>query len=119
MIWTTLCRKADLALSLSKEDGAASLASTYDATALEKLIVEGIKAWQTSIDVSELGLTRDDINNGAVRSIINSHPEFISLSGGYTYWTSGSSITKIAFTYLTNAKEERQELDLCTSGSQE
>ena len=81
MIWTTLCRKADLALSLSKQDGAASLASTYDATALEKLIVEGIKAWQTSIDVSELGLTRDDINNGAVRSIINSHPEFISLSG--------------------------------------
>ena len=57
------------------------------------------------------GITRDDINNGAVRSIINSHPEFISLSGGYTYWTSGSSITKIAFTYLTNAKEEQQELD--------
>ncbi len=104
-------QKGGLGVVVEQQDGAASLASTYDATALEKLIVEGIKAWQTSIDVSELGLTRDDIDNGAVRSIINSHPEFISLSGGYTYWTSGSSITKIAFTYLTNAKEEQQELD--------
>ena len=104
-------QKGGLGVVVEQQDGAASLASTYDATALEKRIVEGIKAWQTSIDVSELGLTRDDINNGAVRSIINSHPEFISLSGGYTYWTSGSSITKIAFTYLTNAKEEQQELD--------
>lgn len=104
-------QKCGLGVVVEQQDGAASLASTYDATALEKLIVEGIKAWQTSIDVSELGLTRDDINNGAVRSIINSHPEFISLSGGYTYWTSGSSITKIVFTYLTNAKEEQQELD--------
>ena len=104
-------QKGGLGVVVEQQDGAASLASTYDATALEKLIVEGIKAWQTSIDVSELGLTRDDINNGAVRSIINSHPEFISLSRGYTYWTSGSSITKIAFTYLTNAKEEQQELD--------
>lgn len=104
-------QKGGLGVVVEQQDGAASLASTYDATALEKLIVEGIKAWQTSIDVSELGLTRDDINNGAVRSIINSHPEFISLSGGYTYWTSGSSITKIVFTYLTNAKEEQQELD--------
>ena len=104
-------QKGGLGVVVEQQHGVAALASTYDATALEKLIVEGIKAWQTSIDVSELGLTRDDINNGAVRSIINSHPEFISLSGGYTYWTSGSSITKIAFTYLTNAKEEQQELD--------
>ena len=104
-------QKGGLGVVVEQQDGAASLASTYDATALEKLIVEGIKAWQTSIDVSELGLTRDDINNGAVRSIINSHPEFISLSGGYTYWTSGSSITKIEFTYLTNAREEQQKLD--------
>ena len=104
-------QKGGLGVVVEQQDGAASLASTYDATALEKLIVEGIKAWQTSIDVSELGLTRDDIDNGAVRSIINSHPEFISLSGGYTYWTSGSSITKIQFTYLTNAKEEQQKLD--------
>ena len=104
-------QKGGLGVVVEQQDGAASLASTYDATALEKLIVEGIKAWQTNIDVSALGLTRDDINNGAVRSIINSHPEFISLSGGYTYWTSGSSITKIQFTYLTNAKEEQQELD--------
>ena len=104
-------QKGGLGVVVEQQDGAASLASTYDATALEKLIVEGIKACQTSIDVSELGLTRDDIDNGAVRSIINSHPEFISLSGGYTYWTSGSSITKIQFTYLTNAKEEQQELD--------
>ena len=104
-------QKGGLGVVVEQQDGAASLASTYDATALEKLIVEGIKAWQTSIDVSELGLTRDDIDNGAVRSIINSHPEFISLSGGYRYWTSGSTITKIEFTYLTNAKEEQQELD--------
>ena len=104
-------QKGGLGVAVEQQDGAASLASTYDATALEKRIVEGIKAWQTSIDVSELGLTRDDIDNGAVKSIINSHPEFISLSGGYTYWTSGSSITKIQFTYLTNAKEEQQELD--------
>ena len=104
-------QKGGLGVVVEQQDGAASLASTYDATALEKRIVEGIKAWQTSIDVSELGLTRDDIDNGAVKSIINSHPEFISLSGGYTYWTSGSSITKIQFTYLTNAKEEQQELD--------
>ena len=104
-------QKGGLGVVTELQDGAASLASTYNVAALEERIVEGIKAWQTSIDVSELGLTRDDINNGAVRSIINSHPEFISLSGGYTYWTSGSSITKIQFTYLTNAKEEQQELD--------
>ena len=60
-------QKGGLGVVVEQQDGAASLASTYDATALEKLIVEGIKAWQTSIDVSELGLTRDDINNGAVR----------------------------------------------------
>ena len=104
-------QKGGLGVVVEQQDGVAALASTYDATALEKRIVEGIKAWQTNIDVSGLGLTRDDIDNGAVRSIINSHPEFISLSGGYRYWTSGSSITKIEFTYLTNAKEEQQELD--------
>ena len=104
-------QKGGLGVVVEQQDGAASLASTYDATAFEKLIVEGIKAWQTNIDVSRLGLTRDDIDNGAVRSIINSHPEFISLSGGYRYWTSGSTITQIEFTYLTNAKEEQQELD--------
>ena len=104
-------QKGGLGVVTELQDGAASLASTYNAAALEERIVEGIKAWQTNIDVSELGLTRDDINNGAVRSIINSHPEFISLSGGYRYWTSGSTITKIEFTYLTNAKEEQQELD--------
>lgn len=104
-------QKGGLGVVVEQQDGAASLASTYDATALEKLIVEGIKAWQTNIDVSGLGLTSDDIDNGAVKYIINSHPEFISLSGGYRYWTSGSTITKIEFTYLTNAKEEQQELD--------
>ena len=104
-------QKGGLGVVTELQDGVATLASTYNAAALEERIVEGIKAWQTNIDVSGLGLTSDDIDNGAVRSIINSHPEFISLSGGYTYWTSGSSITKIAFTYLTNAKEEQQELD--------
>lgn len=104
-------QKGGLGVVVEQQHGAASLASTYDATALEKLIVEGIKAWQTNIDVSGLGLTSDDIDNGAVRSIINSHPEFISLSGGYRYWTSGSTITQIEFAYLTNAKEEQQELD--------
>ena len=104
-------QKGGLGVVVEQQHGAASLASTYDATALEKLIVEGIKAWQTNIDVSGFGLTSDDIDNGAVRSIINSHPEFISLSGGYRYWTSGSTITQIEFAYLTNAKEEQQELD--------
>lgn len=104
-------QKGGLGVVVEQQDGVAALASTYDATALEKLIVEGIKAWQTNIDVSGLGLTREDIDNGAVRSIINSHPEFISLSGGYRYWTSGSTITQIEFTYLTNAKKEQQELD--------
>ena len=104
-------QKGGLGVVVEQQDGAASLASTYNAAALEERIVEGIKAWQTNIDVSGLGLTSDDIDNGAVRYIINSHPEFISLSGGYRYWTSGSTITKIEFTYLTNAEEEQQELD--------
>ena len=104
-------QKGGLGVVTELQDGAASLASTYNAAALEERIVEGIKAWQTNIDVSGLGLTSDDIDSGAVRYIINSHPEFISLSGGYRYWTSGSTITKIEFTYLTNAKEEQQELD--------
>ena len=104
-------QKGGLGVVTELQDGVATLASTYNAAALEERIVEGIKAWQTNIDVSGLGLTSDDIDNGAVKYIINSHPEFISLSGGYRYWTSGSSITKIEFTYLTNAKEEQQELD--------
>ena len=104
-------QKGGLGVVTELQDGVATLASTYNAAALEERIVEGIKAWQTNIDVSGLGLTSDDINNGAVKYIINSHPEFISLSGGYRYWTSGSTITKIEFTYLTNAKEEQQELD--------
>ena len=104
-------QKGGLGVVTELQDGVATLASTYNAAALEERIVEGIKAWQTNIDVSGLGLTSDDIDNGAVKYIINSHPEFISLSGGYRYWTSGSTITKIEFTYLTNAKEEQQELD--------
>ena len=104
-------QKGGLGVVTELQGGVAALASTYNAAALEERIVEGIKAWQTNIDVSGLGLTSDDIDNGAVRYIINSHPEFISLSGGYRYWTSGSTITKIEFTYLTNAKEEQQELD--------
>ena len=106
-----ILQKGGLGVVTEWQDGVASLASTYDATAIEERIVEGIKTWQTSVDVSGLGLTKDDITNGAVRSIINSHPEFIGLSGGYRYWSSGSSITEIEFTYLTNAKEEQQELD--------
>ena len=104
-------QKGGLGVVTELQGGMAALASTYNAAALEERIVEGIKAWQTNIDVSGLDLTSDDIDNGAVRYIINSHPEFISLSGGYRYWTSGSTITKIEFTYLTNAKEEQQELD--------
>lgn len=59
---------------------------------------------ETSIDVSGLGLTSEDITNGAVRSIVNSHPEFIGISGGYTYWTAGNSVTAVDFTYLTTPR---------------
>ena len=104
-------QKGGLGVVTTKSDGTASLASTYDSAVLEERIVSGIKAWETSIDVSGLGLTSEDITNGAVRSIVNSHPEFIGISGGYTYWTAGNSVTAIDFTYLDNAKEDQQTLD--------
>lgn len=104
-------QKGGLGVVTTQSDGTASLASTYNPAALEERIVSGIKAWETSIDVSGLGLTSEDIANGAVRSIVNSHPEFIGISGGYRYWTAGNSVTAIDFTYLDNAKEDQQTLD--------
>ena len=104
-------QKGGLGVVTTQSDGTASLASTYDSAALEERIVSGIKAWETSIDVSGLGLTSEDIANGAVRFIVNSHPEFIGISGGYRYWTAGNSVTAIDFTYLDNAREDQQTLD--------
>lgn len=104
-------QKGGLGVVTTQSDGTASLASTYDSAALEERIVSGIKAWETSIDVSGLGLTSEDIANGVVRYIVNSHPEFIGISGGYRYWTAGNSVTAIDFTYLDNAREDQQTLD--------
>lgn len=94
------------------DDNAASLASTYDAAALEERLIDGIKKYSTSIDVSDMGITIEDVRNGAISSIISAHPEIISVAGSSNLYYPGSGqVVTVQVTYTANAKAEQQELD--------
>ena len=94
------------------DDNVASLASTYDAVALEDRIIDGFREYSTSIDVSDMGLTIDDVRNGAISAIISAHPEIISVaSSSYLYYPSSGQVVTVQVTYSANAKAEQQELD--------
>ncbi len=99
-----------LGVAVPQTGGVATLASTYDSELLESRIVEGIQAFSTSIDVSDTGLTTTDIDNDVVQYVLNSHPELISITGGYYYYTSGDKVTKLIFSYNSSAKDDQTKL---------
>ena len=106
-----LLQKGGLGASVT-DRGAASIASTYDAAALEERIISGFKEYSTSIDVSDLGLLIDDARNGAISDIISAHPEIISVAGyTYSYYPSSGLVATLSVSYSTNAETEQQELD--------
>ena len=100
-------------LGISQPSGdVATLASTYDKDALDARLVEAFKNYESSVDVSDIGITRDEAYNGGINTVINSHPEIIGIAGtSYYYSPSTNLVTKIVITYTSNAREEQQKLD--------
>ena len=100
-------------LGISQPSGdVATLASTYDKDAFDARLVEAFKNYESSVDVSDIGITRDEAYNGGINTVINSHPEIISIAGtSYYYSPSTNLVTKIVITYTSNAREEQQKLD--------
>lgn len=105
-----ILQNGGLGVAVPQTRGVATLASTYDSELLESRIVEGIQAFSTSIDVSDTGLTTTDIDNDVVKYVLNSHPELISITGGYYYYTSGDKVTKLIFSYNSSAKDDQTKL---------
>ena len=100
-------------LGISQPSGdVATLASTYDKDAFDARLVEAFKNYESSVDVSDIGITRDEAYNGGINTVINSHPEIIGIAGtSYYYSPSTNLVTKIVITYISNAREEQQKLD--------
>ena len=100
-------------LGISQPSGdVATLASTYDKDAFDARLVEAFKNYESSVDVSDIGITRDEAYNGGINTVINSHPEIIGIAGtSYYYSSSTNLVTKIVITYTSNAREEQQKLD--------
>ena len=100
-------------LGISQPSGdVATLASTYDKDAFDARLVEAFKNYESSVDVSDIGITRDEAYNGGINTVINSHPEIIGIAGtSYYYSPSTNIVTKIVITYTSNAREEQQKLD--------
>ena len=100
-------------LGISQPSGdVAALASTYDKDAFDARLVEAFKNYESSVDVSDIGITRDEAYNGGINTVINSHPEIIGIAGtSYYYSPSTNLVTKIVITYTSNAREEQQKLD--------
>ena len=100
-------------LGISQPSGdVATLASTYDKDAFDARLVEAFKNYESSVDVSDIGITRDETYNGGINTVINSHPEIIGIAGtSYYYSPSTNLVTKIVITYTSNAREEQQKLD--------
>lgn len=100
-------------LGISQPSGdVATLASTYDKDAFDARLVEAFKNYESSVDVSDIGITRDEAYNGGINTVINSHPEIIGIVGtSYYYSPSTNLVTKIVITYTSNAREEQQKLD--------
>ena len=100
-------------LGISQPSGdVATLASTYDKDAFDARLVEAFKNYESSVDVSDIGITRDEAYNGGINTVINSHPEIIGIAGtSYYYSPSTNLVTKIVISYTSNAREEQQKLD--------
>ena len=100
-------------LGISQPSGdVATLASTYDKDAFDARLVEAFKNYESSVDVSDIGITRDEAYNGGINTVINSHPEIIGIAGtSYYYSSSTNLVTEIVITYTSNAREEQQKLD--------
>lgn len=100
-------------LGISQPSGdVATLASTYDKDAFDARLVEAFKNYESSVDVSDIGITREEAYNGGINTVINSHPEIIGIAGtSYYYSPSTNLVTKIVITYTSNAREEQQKLD--------
>lgn len=89
-----------------------SLASAYDETALDACLTEEFRKYSTSIDVSDIGLPLEEARNGAIRAVINAHPEIIGIDDvTYYYSTSTGKVTRVEITYDTDAKSKQRELD--------
>ena len=69
-------------LGISQPSGdVATLASTYDKDAFDARLVEAFKNYESSVDVSDIGITREEAYNGGINTVINSHPEIIGIAG--------------------------------------
>lgn len=81
-----------------------SRVSRGDMSAFNTLIMTELEALSEYIDVSSFRLTRDEFRE-AYRGLLNSHPEFFYVSGGYRYYYSGNIVTKVLPTYKYSAEE--------------
>lgn len=86
------------------EDGAVSVysASAQDDEAMEYLYREML-ARNTMIDISGYDIPSDDSGRAVVKSwvsgVLNEHPDLYFVEREYSYWSNGTIITAIAFTY--------------------
>ena len=100
-------------LGISANDNdSPSLASAYDETALDACLTEGFRKYSTSIDVSDIGLPLEEARNGAIRDVINAHPEIIGINDITYYYSAGTgNVTRVDVTYDADAKSKQRELD--------
>ncbi|MDD6404413.1 MAG: transglutaminase domain-containing protein [Clostridiales bacterium] len=100
-------------LGISDNDNdSPSLASAYDETALDACLTEGFRKYSASIDVSDIGLPLEEARNGAIRAVINAHPEIIGINDVTYYYSAGTgNVTRVDVTYCADAKSKQRELD--------
>ena len=66
----------------------------------EQMLVDAMKAWKTSVDLSSLHITtKEFVDGGMYFSILNDHPEFFYVTGSYSYHYNDSYVTTIEIRY--------------------
>lgn len=89
---------------------------TYEAStnaSLEATLITGWKNYATEINVSQYNLTNDKFRV-LYYGALNDHPEIFYAGGGYSYYTSGSIVTRVVpkYTYTkTQATSMKNEMN--------
>ena len=82
-----------------------------DMSGFDELIIGELKNLSNLIDVSVYKLTLEEFRS-AYRGLLNAHPELFYVSGGYSYYSSNSLITRIIPNYRYTPEEIPAKIEL-------
>lgn len=91
------------------------LLTSKSAGGFNEYILENLNAQAEEIDIRSYGMTLEEFRT-AYRSLLNSRPEMFFVSGGYSYYQSSGTLTRIIPKYLYTGSELTSMQSIFNSG---